>query len=109
MSRIALIGLGGFAGLVAASGCFYTDVINQRPSLDIIEKPHGELYRGGEVGLRAESSDPDGHAVFFHWRAYACTAIGSCDAAPYFESSGEQVDVFIAMVRTIAPCGRDPI
>ncbi len=87
------------------AGCFYTDIINQRPSLDIRQDTTGPLYRGGIVKLHAESSDPDGHDVLFHWRAYACTEKALCDGAPYFESSDDEIELQIAMTRVDAGAG----
>jgi len=85
VSRFALIGL-------ALSGCFYTDPINQRPSLDIERLPPvADPYRNDMVELRAVAVDPEGYNVFFHWRAYLCTDETDCDQAPYFESSEERV------------------
>jgi hypothetical protein len=55
------------------TGCFYFDPINQRPSIDIRQTSSAEVYRGDTVELEAEAHDPDGHPVFFRWRAYACT------------------------------------
>jgi hypothetical protein len=94
VSRIALIGL-------ALAGCFYTDTINQRPSLDIHQISEGPYFRGGKqkIELLAVSSDPEGHAVSFHWRAYACTEQGNCDRAPYFEMSDETVKIAVPTAR----------
>ena len=103
MSRVALIALAAAGASMA--GCFYTDIINQRPSLDIRQDTTGPLYRGGIVKLHAESSDPDGHDVFFHWRAYACTEKALCDAAPYFESSDDAIELQVAMTRVDAGAG----
>lgn len=64
-------------------GCFYTDSINQRPSIGIRQTNDSEVYRGSTVTLEAESDDPESHVVFYQWRAYACT-----DAEPL--SSGER-------------------
>jgi hypothetical protein len=74
------------------SGCFYSEDINQRPSIDIIAdgKP---VFRGDHVALRANPSDPEGQVVSFSWRAYACTdGVGGadCDAVPFY--TGELID-----------------
>ena len=66
MSRLALLTL-------LASGCFYTDPINQRPSADIIPKMSGDLYRGAMVELDAKTYDPEGQEVSVAWRVYMCT------------------------------------
>jgi hypothetical protein len=70
--------------LVLASGCFYTDPINQRPSLDIHQITTDELFRGDSVNLEAISNDPDGDTVAYQWRAYACTTETDCDQAPFY-------------------------
>jgi hypothetical protein len=76
---IALLGLG--------AGCFYTDPINQRPSVAIHPVTTGDLMRGQTmVTLEAIADDPDGDSVAFQWRAYACNQDGTvqtCDAAQY--------------------------
>lgn len=79
--RFALIGM-------VLSGCFYTDEINQRPSLDIQQVSSATVYRGDQIVLRAVANDPENNFVFFSWRAYACTDDGSvdfadCDQAPF--------------------------
>lgn len=75
-------------GLV--SGCFYTDPLNQRPSIDIVQQSSAAVYRGDTVNLTSTSNDPDGGAVHFQWRAYACTDAsigvgnaGGCDQVPF--------------------------
>jgi hypothetical protein len=92
VSRFALIGL-------AAAGCFYTDPINQRPSLDIKQAEPTLAYRGGTVSLEAVSNDPDGHDVFYTWRAYACTTEADCDQAPYYLSKETKIDMPVASAR----------
>jgi hypothetical protein len=92
VSRFALIGL-------AAAGCFYTDPINQRPSLDIKRGEPLVVYREGTIEVDAVSVDPDGHDVFFHWRAYACTDQTSCDPAPFFELSDPHAEIEVPPAR----------
>ncbi len=65
------------AVVVFASGCFYTDPINQRPSLEIEQLSSSQVFRGDLVNLNAVADDPNGDAVALDWRAYACT-----DATP---------------------------
>ncbi|HEY5950418.1 MAG TPA: hypothetical protein VIV40_33235 [Kofleriaceae bacterium] len=84
---------------MAVSGCFYTDPINQRPSLDIHQMSTAAVYRGGSVPLEAVANDPEGHFVTFKWRAYACTDETSCDPAPYFEKSDARVTIPVPMAR----------
>lgn len=92
VTRFALIGL-------VAAGCFYTDPINQRPSLDIEQVHPGPLYRGGTYELAANSNDPDGHEVYFTWRAYACTSKADCDAGAYSIWKDERFDLVAAEMR----------
>lgn len=90
MRSAALIVLG--SGLV--SGCFYTDPLNQRPSVGIVQlDAPGPVYRGKTVHLTANKDDPDGlnENVQVQWRAYLCTdptvepdgGHPGCDAAPF--------------------------
>jgi hypothetical protein len=77
--------------LLVVTGCFYTEPLNQRPSVGIGGPDPGTVYRGDMVTLHATTSDPDGDFVHVQWRAYACTdatvaADGShpgCDSAPF--------------------------
>jgi hypothetical protein len=73
--------------LLCASGCFYTDPINQRPSADIIPTTSDTLYRGEMIELDASTNDPEGQRVYVQWRAYACTDAttpSGCDPAPFY-------------------------
>jgi len=84
VQRIALIAL-------VAGGCFYTDPINQRPSLAILNHSGQAIERGQQgVTLEAVTNDPDGQFVRLHWRLYICddaADFATCDAAPAKESS----------------------
>ena len=91
MTRFAPIALVAAAGL-AAPGCFYTDPVNQRPSLDIRQTSAEVVVRDSTVTLEAVSNDPEGHFVFFHWRAYLATDEGNWDEAPFYEKSGSEGD-----------------
>jgi hypothetical protein len=65
------------------SGCFYTDPINQRPSIAIHQVGSGAVTRGAQhVAFSAVSSDPDGDTVALSWRAYACQGT-MCDATEF--------------------------
>jgi hypothetical protein len=57
---------------LVASGCFYTDTPNQRPSIDILQGSSEVVYRGDPVMLEANSNDPEGQQVFYDWRVNAC-------------------------------------
>ncbi|MEO8845400.1 MAG: hypothetical protein ABI591_24300 [Kofleriaceae bacterium] len=85
MNRVPLILIALGFGLGA--GCFYTDPINQRPSVAIHPVTMGDLYRGQQlVTLDGVADDPDGDVVAFQWRAYACHQDGTaqtCDAVEY--------------------------
>jgi hypothetical protein len=81
LNRLALI----LIALLGA-GCFYTDPINQRPSVAIHAVTTGELMRGQMmVTLEAVADDPDGDSVALQWRAYACNQgmVQTCDAVEY--------------------------
>ena len=79
--------------IVLVAGCFYTDPINQRPSVGIVQLDgSGPVYRGKTVRLAANTSDPEGAFVSLKWRAYACTdptvdpddgSHDGCDPAPF--------------------------
>jgi hypothetical protein len=62
---------------VLASGCFYTDPLDQRPSIEIEQLSSSQVFRGNLVNLNAVADDPNGDVVELSWRAYACT-----DATP---------------------------
>jgi len=72
-------------------GCFYVDPINQRPSLEILNRSGQTIARGQEgVMLEAVVDDPDGQFVKLHWRLYICddaTEFATCDPEPALESS----------------------
>jgi len=75
------------AASAASAGCFYTESINERPSLDIRQESSEQVYRGSVVTLRAIASDPEHHVVAFQWRVYACGVAlpdGDCDRDPAF-------------------------
>lgn len=55
-------------------GCFYTDAINERPSVQI-RNDSMEPHRGAMVHLESTSSDPEGDYVSYKWRAYGCGEI----------------------------------
>lgn len=72
--------------VLATSGCFYADPINQRPSI-AIDGLGDEVYRGDTVKLTETHDDPEGHFVRFTWRAYACTdgeGGADCDVEPFY-------------------------
>ena len=92
MTRLALISL-------VASGCFYTDSINQRPSLDIKRPSSDPIYRTDKVALEAIANDPDGDFVTFDWRAYACTDPTDCDQAPFHFDKGMTTTITVPAKR----------
>jgi len=80
-----------FIAMGLVSGCFYTDPLNQRPSIRIDQGSSHVFYRGDTVDLTAVANDPEGGTVSFHWRAYACTDANlgvdgtdaGCDNVPF--------------------------
>ena len=66
------------------SGCFYTDPINQRPSIAIHQSAPGDPVARGmqDVVFNAVTNDPDGDVVAVAWRAYACDHT-ACDATEF--------------------------
>ena len=98
MTRFALIGL-------VLSGCFYTDSINQRPSLDIELLTSPTVYRADQVVLEAVANDPEGDFVSFKWRAYACTDEGgveytqNCDHDPFYTELLKKADFHVPIAR----------
>jgi hypothetical protein len=88
--------------LMLASGCFYIDPINQRPSADIIQRTSGTLYRGDDLVLDASTYDPEGQTVEVVWRAYACTDATTpdgCDAAPFYTDVLTTVSILVPKLR----------
>jgi hypothetical protein len=74
-----------------ASGCFYVDPINQRPSIAIDLASSGPVFRGDIVMLHAEVDDPEGEEELtqVQWHAYLCTDAteqGTCDMVAAFFS-----------------------
>ena len=87
--------------ILVLSGCFYTDTLNQRPSLDIHQSTTGETFRGSMLHLSAIANDPDGDDVTFKWRVYACTdSAANCDAVPFFTGTQQQAVFAVPMHRT---------
>lgn len=94
VSRFAVICL-------MASGCFYVDPINQRPSLDIVQRSAEVVYRGDTVRLAAVVHDPEDHFVFLHWRAQLCSSDMTCDQVPFFELSVDQKEDAVFVVPSV--------
>jgi hypothetical protein len=78
----------------ALSGCFYTDPINQRPSIAIHQAMPGAAVARGDhdVEFYAVSSDPDGDTVKLSWRAYACNGT-ACDPVEFQSSTDTKFDL----------------
>ena len=70
---LAMLGAG-------ASGCFYGEVINERPSAEIERIGAGVPTRGGTLSFRAVVDDPDRDPTSPSWRFQACNASGTCAA-----------------------------
>jgi len=76
-------------------GCFYSDPINQRPSVTILGEPTEAVHRADHLTLAAAAEDPDGHYVRFQWRAYACAGAiiaEGCDQYPFADGLLETFD-----------------
>jgi len=87
---------------LCASGCFYVDPINQRPSADIIDGTSGTVHRGQPMTLTAETYDPEGQVIALHWRVYSCTDAttpSGCDADPYYEGSKQVASFNVSVFR----------
>jgi hypothetical protein len=69
----------------AASGCFFTTGINERPSATLFRSaPTTTPFRGDLLTIAVEALDPDGDAMTITWEAYSCAAGGTaCAAVPY--------------------------
>lgn len=76
------------------TGCFYTDPINQRPSVAIHQaEPGAAISRGDHhVKFNAVSSDPDGDTVALAWRAYACNGT-ACDPVEFQSGTDTTFDL----------------
>jgi hypothetical protein len=71
---------------VLSTGCFYVDPINQRPSIDITAESGDVAFRGSQVTVAANASDPENQQISFGWRIYACTDASTqdaCDTEPF--------------------------
>ncbi|CAN5665572.1 hypothetical protein BH11MYX1_BH11MYX1_17580 [soil metagenome] len=93
MTRLVLIS-------ACLSGCFYTDSINQRPSLDIHQvDPGAAVYHNNTLAFAAIKNDPDGDSVAVTWRAYACTGT-ICDQAEFTSGADTTFTVTTPATRT---------
>lgn len=90
--------------ILFAVGCFYSDGINQRPSLDIHQSGDA-VFRTATVTFTATGVDPDGDSIAYSWRAYACTA-GACDQVPFQTGTSPDFAATLPMFR-LDPCGVD--
>ena len=94
-------GLLGTVALSGAGGCLlYDATINQRPSLEIVNRSDEVLYRGDEVRLEALINDPDFHVVTPAWRAYACTDVPvTCDEVPFMSAIVDEMSFVVPTLR----------
>lgn len=93
--------LASIAAVLGTAGCFYTDPINQRPSI-AIDGLGDEVYRGDTVKLTETHDDPEGNLVRFTWRAYACTdgAGGAdCDVEPFYTEVLNHAELVVPLNR----------
>ncbi len=93
MTRHLLI-TAALTGTAVLTGCFYTDPINQRPSLEIHRPTPGPVSRGQTVTFDAIATDPDGDSVALVWRAYACTGT-ACDATEFVSGADTHFTVTV--------------
>ncbi len=87
--------------VVGTTGCFYTDEINQRPSI-AIDGIGDEVYRGDKVALTQTHDDPEGHFIKFTWRAYACTdgeGGADCDTEPFYSDILDHAGFTVPFIR----------
>lgn len=95
------------AAVVFASGCFYTDPINQRPSVEIEQLSSAQVFRGDHVNLDAAGGDPDGDDVTLDWKGYACSDASpapdgsrpGCDPMPRFSGTNKLFDFDVPSYR----------
>jgi hypothetical protein len=71
-------------------GCFYTDEINERPSVQIRNNSDAP-NRGSMVHLESMASDPEGNNITYKWRAYGCSEIDDPNDPNLFERCGDWV------------------
>lgn len=96
-----------FFAFGAASGCFYVDTINQRPSIEILNTTPGMLMvvpRGGMVSFRAVKNDPEDlpDAIRVAWEVNACVDakdFTTCDQTPFFTSIEDDVTFMVPKQR----------
>ncbi len=104
-ARVALIAV--VAAATAASGCFYGEAIDERPSAAIGNQPGSAVYRGDMVTLMAETSSPTGNPVYVQWLVYACTdasdAGTDCDAMPIDSDTAEATMFTVPPMRADKP------
>jgi hypothetical protein len=90
VKKLAIILLGA----LLLGGCFfYTEDVNQRPSLEIFNPSSTTIERGQlNVELLAQTNDPDGDFVELHWRLNVCADaadFSTCDPDPAIESTNQ--------------------
>ncbi|MFT3693663.1 MAG: hypothetical protein QM831_11020 [Kofleriaceae bacterium] len=91
--------------LALLGGCFYSEEINQRPSLDI-HQTGDPVYRTATVHFNAVGVDPDGDSIAYVWRAYACTSSDKapvCDQAPFQTGASSDFAATLPSVRIDSP------
>lgn len=94
VNRVPLILI---VSLGLGAGCFYTDPINQRPSVAIHWTPV-ELFRGDPVTVEGVADDPDGDIVAYQWRSYACNQtddVQICDHTQSDSGVGSEFKSFV--------------
>ncbi|MCE9574248.1 MAG: hypothetical protein K8W52_13960 [Deltaproteobacteria bacterium] len=85
---------------LAATGCFYVDPINERPSAEIVRDNVDLPHRGEVAQVHARYDDPDGDPVRIGWSALACGAGGlDCDAVPFQTGTTSLFTVVVPYIR----------
>jgi len=93
-----------------ASGCFYLDPINERPSAEIKhDNPEVPLIRGGTdptkdaAVVSAIYSDPNNDPMAVTWAVYGCSADGAtCNATPFATGTEPQLQINVPQADYIA-------
>jgi len=74
-------------------GCFYTDPINERPSLEI---RHIGMVKRNETAHFTALVHDDEPGVDLHWRAFTCTADGAtCDETPFVDTTYDELTAMV--------------
>jgi hypothetical protein len=70
--RRQLLSLICLAAAAGSAGCFYTDPINSRPTVEVQKEGVDAVFRTESLAVRAKAGDPDGDGYSIDWTAVAC-------------------------------------